>query len=138
MDSDSDSVCSDIERSAAEAIASLIPGKSKEIYEKSYKNFCEWMQMKNAKEVTVQVILAYLNERSKMWAPSSLWSEYSKLKCTIYAHQAVDISKFKDVITFLKRKNVGHVGKKSKILGKDHFEKYLMEADDEKSILHFK
>jgi hypothetical protein len=135
MDSDNDSVCSDIERSAAEAVAALIPVKSKELYEKSYKNFSEWMETKKVTTVTGQVISAYFNDKSKVWASSTLWSEYSKLKCTIYAHQCIDISTFKDVTSFLKRKNVGHVAKKSKILRKDDFEKFLVEADDEKYLM---
>ncbi|XP_037047598.1 uncharacterized protein LOC119082240 [Bradysia coprophila] len=66
---------------------------------------------------------------------STVWSEYSKLKCMIYKERRVDISKFHGLIAFLKRNGVGHVAKKSSILTGDDFNKFIMEADDDKFLM---
>ncbi|XP_037050971.1 uncharacterized protein LOC119084937 [Bradysia coprophila] len=130
-----ESECSDIERSAAEAIEKTLPKKSKLNYEKVYKKFCGWCEEKRVKVISENVMLCYFNEKSKIMKSSTVWSEYSKLKCMIYKERRVDISKFHGLIAFLKRNGVGHVAKKSSILTGDDFNKFIMEADDDKFLM---
>lgn len=130
-----DSECSDIERSAAEAIQKTMPKKSKENYEKTYKKFCNWCEQKKVKIVTENVMLGFFNEKSKVVKSSTMWSEYSKLKCMIYKERRVDISKFHGLIAFLKRMNVGHIAKKSDVLTKEDFNKFILEADDDQFLM---
>lgn len=81
------------------------------------------------------VMVAFFTEKSKAFKPSTMWSEYSKLKSTIALNRDVDISKFSKVTRFLKRKQVGHVYKKSKVLRFDDFCKFIGEANDNENLL---
>ena len=93
-----ESECSDIERSAADAISKMLPQKSKANYEKTYKKFCEWCDQKKVKIISEKVMLCFFNEKSAVVKSSTMWSEYSKLKCMIYMERRVDISKFNGLI----------------------------------------
>lgn len=130
VSSDDSNECSDIERSAAEAVSHMLPKKSKIYYEKAYKNFQQWCNGRQVKVITEKVMLAFFNEKSKCIKSSTMWSEYSKLKSMIYLEHLVDISKFHGLIVFLKRMNVGHIAKKSMVLTKHDFDKFILEADD--------
>lgn len=135
MDSSSEDNFSDIEKEANEAVSSIVPEKSKALYEKCYKNFEEWLEIKKIHKITEKVMLAYFNNKSKNYKAPTMWSEYSKLKCMINLNRNVDISKFASLIAFLKRKSVGHRAKKSKVLTKSEFEKFILEADDNEFLL---
>jgi hypothetical protein len=76
-------------------------------------------------------MLAYFMQRSKLLKPSTMWSEYSKLRTTIYLNKKVDISKFNNLIAFLKRQSEGYRGKKSKVFTKDEVHAFLKETNDE-------
>jgi hypothetical protein len=78
-----------------------------------------------------KVMLAYFMQRSKLLKPSTMWSEYSKLRTTIYLNKKVDISKFNNLIAFLKRQSEGYRGKKSKVFTMDEVHAFLKEANDE-------
>ena len=43
-----------------EAKGQLIPSKSKERYEKEYQEFCSWKAVNGVKEVSEDVLLAYM------------------------------------------------------------------------------
>ncbi|KAH0816055.1 hypothetical protein GEV33_006736 [Tenebrio molitor] len=62
-------------------------------------------------------MLAYFMQRSKLLKPSTMWSEYSKLRTTIYLNR--------------KRQSEGYRGKKSKVFTKDEVHAFLKEANDE-------
>ncbi len=132
-----DSMPSDIMRAADEAmtVPAIIPERSRSTYESCYKNFCEWLKESKIKTITQQVMLAYFTHKSKNRQSTTLWSEYSKLKCMIYADRNVDISRFAAVSAFLKRKSVGHVAKKSSMLTKAHFDRFIAEADDDEYLM---
>lgn len=72
-----------------------------------------------------------LKRNETLKSPGSLWAEYSMLKATIFLNEGVDISKFATLIAFLKRKNVGHRPKKSKVFTHQDLIKFLHESSNE-------
>lgn len=78
---------------AAEASCKLIPEKSSDAYERAYKSFCNWRSQKSVNIVTESVILAYLNEKSKILKPNSLWSYASMLKKCLRVKEKVNIGR---------------------------------------------
>lgn len=135
-DSEDENLPSDIEDAAAKAIASLLPDKSKLLYEKFYKRFTDWCASKKISNgVKEKVILAFFEDLSKIYKCSSLWSFYSMLRAVISLKQNVDISKFNHLIAFLKKQSVGHKPKKSRILTIEDISRFLREADDKEFLL---
>ncbi|RZC38436.1 hypothetical protein BDFB_012228 [Asbolus verrucosus] len=57
---------------AKAAIENLLPAKSKALYEKTYGIFKDWYGAKKVKEITEDVILAYLEQRSRQVKPSTI------------------------------------------------------------------
>lgn len=57
------------------------------------------------------------------------------LKATLLINEAIDISIFKKVLAFLKRRNDDYVPKKSKILTWQNVEEFLKNAPDDKFLL---
>lgn len=94
-----------------------------------------WCEKKNVSTITEKVALAYFSEVSCMYKTSTLWSTYSMLWTTIYLNKNVDISKFTNVIAFLKRKSDGYKPKESTVFSKQEVEKFMKEASDERCLL---
>lgn len=137
VDYDSDSeIPSDIADIANSAIANMLPAKSKFIYEKNYNQFREWCGKKNIQKVSEKVLICYFEEKSKTVKPSTLWSVYSMLKSILNVKENIDIKKFSKLVPFIKNKNVGYRGKKSKVLSRDDINKFIQEADDETNLLY--
>lgn len=128
--SDIESESSDIEESARLAIQSLLPVKSKEKYEKAYGHFEDWCKEKRVKVINEEILLAYFEQKSRVYKSSTLWSTYSMLRTTLAMKKNIDIKKFPSLIAFLKRKSIGHHSKKSSVLTKSEIEKFIKEADD--------
>lgn len=135
MSSSSDEFCSDIENGATEAAESIVPSKSKELYELAYRKFIEWCNSKKTDSVCEKVVVSYFNEKGKAMKSSTLWCLYSKLKAMIQLKRNVDISKYSGVLAFLKRKNIGHVAKKTDVLSRRDFDRYVLEAEDAQHLL---
>lgn len=91
------------------------------------------MAEKKIKVVNEKIMLCYFLKKSKEM--KSLWCEYSKLKCMIYINHKVNISQFINLFVFLKRKTAGNIAKKSKILTRADFKKFLLEADGKQYLL---
>lgn len=136
MSSSSEEFCSDIERGATEAATSIIPAKSKHLYEIAYQKFVDWCETKKTESVCEKVLSSYFNEKSKTFKSSTLWSTYSKLKATIFLKRNVDISKYSGLIAFLKRQHIGHIAKKSDIFNRTDFDCFLVEAEDTHHLLN--
>jgi hypothetical protein len=109
----------------------LLPVKSKAAYEKVYASFCYWRENNKVSAVTEEVILAYLDEKQETLSPASLWPHYSMLKSSLKVKENLCIEKFCSVTAYLKQINVGHHAKKSKVLSREHIEKFFLEAADE-------
>jgi hypothetical protein len=131
----SESDTTDIEDAWNIGCSSVIPEKSRERYENTYKTFKEWCDKKSL-NLNEKVLVAYFVHRNeKLKSPGSLWAEYSMLKSTIFLHDATDISKYATLIAFLKRKSSGWKPKKSKIFTKEDMCKFLTEAPDDKHLI---
>jgi hypothetical protein len=98
MSDSEESVGADIEAAAEAAISTLLPAKSRAVYELSYQRFDQWLGLRKLECISEKVMLAYFMQRSKLLKPSTMWSEYSKLRTTIYLNKKVDISKFNNLI----------------------------------------
>jgi hypothetical protein len=107
-DSEDSSLPSDVEEVAKGAISNLLPNKSRQIYESTYKNFEKWCDSKKIKIVSETVLLAYFAKKTKVFKPSTMWSYYSMLWTTISINRNLDISKFTRLIAFLKRNTEGY------------------------------
>lgn len=128
---DSKNMSQEIEEAANAASHNLLPVKSQQRYMETYNIFKNWCHEKKSDVITEKVLLAYfLNRSTKLKSPSSLWSEYSMLKSTIFINDNEDISKYPKLKAFLKRKNDGYKPKKSSIFSRDDMNKFLIEAPD--------
>lgn len=121
----------DITMAANSAVASLMPEKSKKIYEHQYLEFMKWCAIKNVSEYSEVVLLAYFYEISDKFKSSTLWSVYSMLKSTLAIRNNIDISKFFKLTAFLKNKSKGYRAKKSSIFTRNQLEQFFREASDE-------
>lgn len=136
-----DEVSSDIDdtilmiQADRETVSSVVPEKSRAVYEATYSHFNEWLKTEKIETINEEVLLAYFLRKSVVMKPSTLWSEYSKLRTTIYVNKNVDIKKFTNLIAFLKRESDGYVPKKPKMFTKNQIEKFLMEADDKEFLM---
>ncbi|KAB0801733.1 hypothetical protein PPYR_03919 [Photinus pyralis] len=114
---------------ATNVAASLLPEKSSARYEHEYAEFKKWQNENNVTGITEDVLLAYISNLSKKFSLNSLWSKWSMVKSCL----------FHKVIAFLKRRNERYVPKKaktpSKTLTKEHVEKFILEAPDDKWLL---
>lgn len=125
----------DIEESAALALHSLLPEKSKEKYEKAFKEFENWCLQKRVQDISEEVLLAYFEQKSRILKGSTLWSLYSMLRATINVNKKIEIKNFPCLIAFIKRKSTGQIPKKSSVFTKIEVQKFLKEADDDKYLL---
>ncbi|XP_043267722.1 uncharacterized protein [Venturia canescens] len=120
----------DLQKTYNESKRNLLPTKSGDLYTKAYDNFVKWQKDRKTNSTSVRVLLTYFSEMSETRAPSTLWSEYSKLKSTIKIHQGVDIGTYSELIAFLKKKSKGYETKKAPALTGLHVEDFLVNADD--------
>lgn len=149
-----DDLTENVLESAEEAIRALIPSKSKVRYEKCYTDFKHWQQINNCAEIVNEnVLLAYFQQlvgslilhvmfnyvffyfQSTKHSSSSLWVYYSMLRSTISINKNIDIKSFGKLYAFLKRKNVGHVAKKAKVLTSDNLKNFLKDAGDDQFLM---
>jgi hypothetical protein len=72
-------------------------------------------------ETNEKVLLAYFENMSKMYKSSRLWAFYSMLRAMISMKKNVDISKYGQLIAFLKRQAEP---KKSKVFSKNEIARF--------------
>lgn len=131
-DSEADSLPSDLEEMSRNIVDSLLPEKSRSVYEMVFNRYEEWCSAKKIKNITYEkVLLAYFECLSKERKPSSLWSYYSMIRSILSTRKNVDISKYLQLVALLKRKSEGYRAKKSKIFTKQDVTKFLTEASDD-------
>jgi hypothetical protein len=130
-DSEEDNVLERIEAAAQEAVSNLIPQKSRVAYETTYSRFEESRSKQKVNCINEKAMLAYFLEKSKIVKPSTLWSVYSMLRTMISINKNLDLSKYTNLIAFLKRQSEGYRAKKSKSFSKQNIEKFLTTANDE-------
>jgi hypothetical protein len=132
MFEEADEPSSDIEESAALALNSLLPEKSKEKYKKAYKEFENWYSEKRVKHVNEEVLVAYFEQKSRTF---TLWSIYSMLRATFNVNKKIEIRNYPSLIAFIKRKSVGQLSKKFSLFAKFKMEKFLKEAENNTYLL---
>ena len=126
---------SDTEQAWKEGCASLIPEKSKRRYELAYEKFMKWVNDKKT-NVNEKTLLAYFVRRGEILkSPGSLWSEFSMLKTMINLELSINIGRYYKLVSFLKRKNVGFVPKKSKVFLFEEINKFMVEAPNDKYLM---
>jgi hypothetical protein len=114
--------------SANDACSSLLPAKSRELYEKTYNEFETWCTEQQITNYTEPVFLAYFLNIAQRGLIASLWPKFSMLKSTLYVKKNIDIGKFNKLIMNIKRQTEGHVPKKSKVLEKEQVQKFILDA----------
>ena len=105
----------ELKKIADEASLNLLPEKSRKKYLVVYEKFTNWRNERKA-PTTENVLLAYFNELSTSFKPSSLWSVHSMLKSTLKINVKIDIPKFSKLLAYLKRINEGYTPTKAHIL----------------------
>ncbi|KAF5280891.1 hypothetical protein FQR65_LT03040 [Abscondita terminalis] len=85
---------------AKQASSSLLPVKSKEMYEKSYSLFCQWRTRKAVKEIDQNVMLAYFFEKAKDLKASTI-SMYFMIRSTQHVNENIDIIQLQEINCFL-------------------------------------
>lgn len=116
---------------ADEAIARLIPEKSKDRYLLVYKQFVAWRHARQITEMTERTFLAYFGAMSKDKSPTTLWSIYSMLKKTLRVKENFDMRQYSSLVDLLKVLSKGFHSKKAKVLSPQDVDKFLNEAPNE-------
>lgn len=123
-------VSKEIRNAAKEVSLNLLPKKSKQLYVKIYNVFKQWCREKGTNSYCQDVMLAYFGRLSTIYKPPSLWPLYSMLKSTIIAFHAIDISKYAQLIQFIKTENDGYEPKKSPVFSSQHISQFLNNEPD--------
>ena len=109
----------------------LLPPKSRARYMVAYDKFMEWQRSNNCYSFEEVVFHKYMKELAKKQKPSSLWSVYSMLKSVCSAKHKLDISRYSNLILFLKRQSAGYQVKKAVTLTEEEVSTFLNNAPDE-------
>lgn len=120
----------DMDLAANEAMESLLPAKSKAVYEKTYKLFREWCTKKNVDEVNEKCILVYFNNKKLEKKTKHCMGNIFYVKTTINCNLNIDISNYNNLKAFLKRKSDGYCQNKAKTFSKNEIMSFLETADD--------
>lgn len=107
-----------------------LPPKSKVQYESAYNTFSYWKKKSGKRTSSETVLMAYFDELSKKWKPSTLWSTYSMLKSTINIKEKINIGEYPLLTAFLKKQSAGFHSKKSSVFTAEDIQRYLNEAPD--------
>ncbi|KAJ6642979.1 hypothetical protein Bhyg_07935 [Pseudolycoriella hygida] len=92
--------------------------------------FIDWRKQQGTESFVEEVFLAYFEDKSQHYAPSTLWSIYSMLKSKMIANHNIDISRYSRLLTFVKTKNVGFQSKQASVFTPEEIKKFLLEAPD--------
>ncbi|CAH0545791.1 unnamed protein product [Brassicogethes aeneus] len=120
----------ELEELANSANNSVIPAKSKQLYEDSYKRFVKYCEEQQADDFSESVLLAYFFKLSKQYKSSTLWSNFSMIKAELNIRHNVNINTYTKLTAFLKHNGKGYTAKKSKVLTKQQFDEFLKNAPD--------
>lgn len=133
-DSSDNEFPSDIEEAAERALQKITPEKSKKRYNFAYEQFENWCNEKGLKHINEKVLLAYFDLKKDLKA-STLWTLYSMLRNQLLLKKNIDIKKYTSLIMLLKRTSSGYQAKKSSVLPREFFSKYLLETDDKEHLM---
>ncbi|KAJ3661836.1 hypothetical protein Zmor_006217 [Zophobas morio] len=129
-----ENVPEEIAKKGKELRSNLLPLKSKNAYEKVYVSFQDWKNKNRIKEVTEDVILAFLDMRVSTYLVKFIKLNYLTITVakvvTLFFMARIYIEKFGAVISYIKKLNVGDRGKKSNVLTREEIKTFLQKADD--------
>lgn len=131
-----DEIPQDILEEANTVSLNLLPTKSREKYEKEYQVFKRWMESRQIRKISEEVVLVYFSKNCANFKPPTLWSKYSMLRSTLQIKDNVDI-KYPKLVAFLKRNSAGYHAKKANTFSREDVNKFIAEAPDE-TYLHMK
>lgn len=109
----------------------LIPEKSRDQYLRTYDAFKKWQQENDCKLFSERVFLAYFNEKSNVWKPSSMWAHYSMLRSTMFLNHHIDLKDYKDLNAFLRVAAKGFKSKKATMFTTEEIKQFFREAPDQ-------
>lgn len=104
---------------------------SKQRYEKMYKTFQNWQELKGTNDISEDTLLAYFLELSRKYKPSTMWAYYSMLKSMISLNFNVNLGTYKHSTKFLKNKSVGYKPVESKAFSREEIDRFISEAPDD-------
>lgn len=81
-------------------------------YEETYNTFLAWQKSKGILTYTENILLAYFEEQSKKYKPSTLKTHYSMLRITLYQHHKININDYNRLSAYLKKISKGYQTKK--------------------------
>jgi integrase len=140
MDED-DRICTppEVRAIAEQATSTLLPSRSRSIYDKNHSDFLKWSESKDIPHghYSETVLLAYFSEIAKQYAATTLWSKFSMLRKTIIAHGGADPGELAKVAAFLKRAGDNQTVKKASVFTRSQIEQFIRQASD-KDWLHIK
>ena len=115
----------------------LLPDISRERYEKEYRYFSAWCIQQQIKpsQVSDEVLLVFLAEKSKSAKPSTLWSRYSMIKSVLKIRENVDVSSFPKTNSFLKKQSIGFQPKKASVFTNEEITQLMIKAPNETWLL---
>ncbi|XP_031331917.1 uncharacterized protein LOC116162438 [Photinus pyralis] len=125
----------EITEAANATVTNLLPARSKKLYEAAYHSFKDWCLQKSVKTFSENVMLVYFSEKAKNYKCSTVWAQYSMVRSCMLIYDNIDISKFRKLVSFLKRNSDGYAPKKSKILNREEVKTFLSEADDDAHLM---
>uniref|UniRef100_T1HTE2 Tyr recombinase domain-containing protein n=1 Tax=Rhodnius prolixus TaxID=13249 RepID=T1HTE2_RHOPR len=120
-----------IKETAENVMSNLLPKKSKDRHTRRYNNFKKWCTDKKVKNTSENILIAYFDEISSTLNSSTLWSVYSMLKTTLNINDNLDISQYKKLKTYIKRKSEYYIPKKSEIFTREEINKFLHDAPND-------
>ncbi|RZC35647.1 hypothetical protein BDFB_015245, partial [Asbolus verrucosus] len=84
----------EIREIAENTVASLLPEKSSEDYNKQYQKFQIWCNDNNIQGISENILLAYFELQRRKYKALTLWTIYSMLRSCLSIYQNFDISKY--------------------------------------------
>lgn len=139
--SDSDDVFDDtppeLKSAANAAVATLLPSKSAERYEKYYRMFSDYLVQNNtsADQASENRCLAFFTAMAEKYQPTTLWSMYSCISKKLLIEHSISTKSWEKMKAFLKKLEESHLKKKAATFTREEIHSYLdSAADDEEKL----
>lgn len=122
-------------REAAKKIQKdLLPKKSRDIYDETYRKFVE-LKTANKAITSENCLKVYFKNLIENYKPSIIWSIHSKLKSTIQ-NENISIDNYKELIALISQNSKGYQSKKPKIFTTEQINLFLETAPDQIYLAH--
>jgi hypothetical protein len=112
------------------ALDGILPSRSANRYLQAYDVFTKWQTSQGTASFDEKVVMSYFYERKMKlnFKPSTLWSVYSMLKKTLILKHSIDISKYSQLVAWLKKQSDGFTCKQSNVFTAEQISKFVTEA----------